>query len=224
MEQTVQYEAFLKLETGSHPGGIRQLLVTPDGKTLITSGEDKTIRVWDRETRKQTGMLLGQIGSGLDGKIQTIALSRSGKYLVALAWMTPPGTISDEERDTDVRVYELETGNLQAAFRCPGTFQDLDFSPDDKYLSIVGNPKQPEGEIRKGYVYIYDTQTILKSSNNCLQLSTRMCFTKAAWYLPMFVLFPKLKRKPRFINSSWQHGSHTHTMEDSAGIPMVRGN
>lgn len=159
MGKPVQYEAFLKLETGSHTARIRQLRVTPDGKSLITSGEDKTIRIWDSDARKQTGMLLGNIGSGEDGMIQAMAISRDGKYLVALIWLDPQGTHAAHDRETDVRVFELATGNLQARRRYPGTLQDLDFSPDGKYIAMVGNPNEP---IRCGYVYIYDSKKILQ--------------------------------------------------------------
>src|SRR6185503_7433347 len=43
--EPTKYEAFLKLETGTHSARINQLLVTPDSKTMITSGSNKTIRV-----------------------------------------------------------------------------------------------------------------------------------------------------------------------------------
>ena len=65
-------------------------------------------------------MLLGEIGTGANGSIQRIALSRDDKYVVALAWLNPDGTHEEDERETDVRVYELATGNLQARFRYPG--------------------------------------------------------------------------------------------------------
>jgi WD40 repeat protein len=162
--ELTHYEAFLRLETGAHTSRVNQLLVTPDGKTLVTSGGDKTIRVWDVETRKQIGMLLGEIGAGSDGKIQAIALSRDGRYIVALAWRNPPGALDDDDRETDVRVYELATANLQAGFRYPGTLQDLDFSPDGRYLAIVGNPAMEgkrKDEERHGNVYIYHTESIV---------------------------------------------------------------
>jgi WD40 repeat protein len=110
---------------------------------LITAGEDKTVRVWDVEDRKQTGMLLGEIGAGEDGMIQTMAISRDGKYLIVLVWLDLAETHDAQDRETDVRVYELATGNLQARHRYPGTLQDLDFSPDGRSLAMVGNPKGP---------------------------------------------------------------------------------
>jgi WD40 repeat protein len=156
--ESIHYEAFLKIETGSHTAHINQLLVTPEGKSLITSGADKTIRIWDVEAQEQRGMLLGEIGNGEAGMIQAISLSRDGRYLVALAWMYPAGTHDPLDRETDIRVYELATGNLQARFRYPGTLQDLDFSPDDEYLVIVGNPKD---RVRRGYVLVYRKSDLL---------------------------------------------------------------
>ena len=150
--------SFLRIDTGSHSSRIRQLLVTPDNKTLISAGDDKTIRVWDIETKTEVRRLLGQIGSGDYGNIQAIALSPGGDYVVVLVWLNPEGTHESHDRETDVRVYELATGNLQAGFRFPGELQDLDFSPDGNYIAMVGNPK---GTVRRGYVQVYDTQGYL---------------------------------------------------------------
>jgi len=156
--KSIHYEAFLKLETGTHTARIRQLLVTPDQQTLITASEDKTMRVWDVATKKQVRVLLGQIGPGSEGSLHALSLSRDGKFVIALAWMYPAGTEEARTRETDMRVYELATGNLQAGYRYPGTLHDLDFSPDGKYLALVGNPN----ETRQELVMIYETKKIMK--------------------------------------------------------------
>ena len=132
--------------------GINQLLATRDGKRLISAGE-KTIRVWDVETRKLLRVLLGQIGTGANGSIQRMALSRDDKHLVALARWNPGDSHAAQDWETDVRVYELATGNLQSRFRYHGVLQDLDLSPDGKYLAMVGYPggpgsSQPSGALR----------------------------------------------------------------------------
>jgi WD40 repeat protein len=205
MSKKIRYEAFLKLDAGTHTARINQLLVTPDGKTLITSGGDKTIRVWDVETKKQTGMLLGQIGDGSDGRIQAVSLSRDGLYLAVLAWMNPPGTLSDVERETDVRVYELATGNLQAGFRYKGTLQDLDFSPDDRFLAIVGNPIKP---VRCGYVMVFDTQKILHGFGKLPAPITSATLYDNDTLIPSYVRFiPKLESESeyRLVAATWQH-------------------
>ena len=159
VSEPIEYEAFLKLETGTHSVRINQLLVTPDSKTLITSGSDKTIRVWDIENKEQVRLLLGQIGPGPRGSIQRIALSPDGKYLAALAWMYPDNTENPLDRETDLRVYDLTTGNLQAGYLFRGTLQDLDFSPNGNYIVFAGNKKDPH---RSGRVYVYSAKSLIQ--------------------------------------------------------------
>jgi len=202
----IPYEAFLKLETGTHSARINQLLVTPDGKTLITSGGDKTIRVWDVETKKQTGMLLGQIGAGSDGKIQAISISPEGRYVAALVWTNPAGTHGDHERETDVRVYERSTGNLQAGFRYPGTLQDLDFSPGGKYLAMVGNPKDT---IRRGHVMVYESKKILGGFGKMPPPLASDVLYDNNTLIPSHVRFiPEHRRQDggyRIVTATWMH-------------------
>ncbi len=217
MTKPIQYEAFLKIETGTHTTRINQLLVTQDSKTLITAGE-KTIRVWDVETKKQVRMLLGQIGTGANGSIQRIALSRDDQYVVALAALNPEGTHEDRDRETDVRVFELATGNLQARFRYPGTLQDIDFSPNGKYLAMVSNPKK---STRRGYLELYEWNAFLKGFGT---LSTPVA--SAALYdydalMPAYVRFiPDNQEKPadyRIVVATW-YQQQGHDSEYTGGL------
>ena len=206
--ESIHYEAFLKIETGSHTARVNQLLVTPDGKSLITSGEDKTIRIWDVESKKQTGMLLGQIGEGEEGMIQAISMSRDGKYIVALVWMYPGGTHDPQERETDVRVYELETGNLQARFRYPGTLQDFDFSPDDNYVAAVGNPNE---SVRRGHVYVHDSTKILQGFGDLPDPLKEDVLYDNDTLIPSYVRFvpddPGEPARYRIVAATWIHNN-----------------
>ena len=204
MKQPIQYEAFLKLETGTHTAHITQLLATPDGKTLITAGGDKTIRVWDIESKTQVRMLLGEIGEGSHGSIQAMALSPDAKYLVALAWMYPGGNFDAHARETDVRVFELATGNLHAGFRFAGTLQDLDFSRDGKYLAVAGNPNAS----RRGLAMVYETKTVLSGFGKTpAPIATATLYENDL--IPSYVRFvPHAQGKERvyhLIAASWEH-------------------
>ncbi len=204
MPKKIQYTTKLKLETGTHSARINQLRVTPDGRTLATSSVDKTIRLWDVETKKQAGLLLGQMGEGGQGKIQGMSISRDGKYLVALAWMYPTDEQDANERETDLRVYELATGNLQAGFRYPGTLQDLDFSLDGKYLALAGNPNNT----RRGLVMVYETKKVFSGfGKNPSPLASAVLYENDL--IPSCVRF--VPEKPgkdgayRLIVASWEH-------------------
>lgn len=140
--QQSPYEAFLKLETGAHTARINQLLVSPDEKYLITAGNDKTVRVWNIESKKQEKMLLGRIGTGPRGNIQRIALHPDGKYLAVLAWMYPADSEDQQECISELRIYDLSSGNLQQNIEFNGTLWDVDFSSDGKFILIVGSKRE----------------------------------------------------------------------------------
>lgn len=204
MAKKIPYEAYLKLETGTHTARINRLLVTPDGKSLITAGGDKTIRLWDIESKKQSGMLLGQIGTGGHGNIQAITISPDGRYLVALAWLYPDAAQDAQRRETDFRVYELATGNLQAGFRYPGTLQDLDFSLDGRYLALAGNPN----DTRQGLVMVYETKKVLKGFGRMpAPVSTTILYENDL--IPSYVRFIPEKRgrdgSYRLVAAPWEH-------------------
>lgn len=205
MPKLAHFSAKLKLETGTHSASINQLRVSPDGMTLATSSIDKTIRLWDVSTKKQSGMLLGQMGEGGEGNIQSFAFSRDGKYLVSLAWMYPNDQQDQNERESELRVYELATGNLQAGFRYPGTLQDLDFSLDGKYLAVAGNPN----DSRNGLVLVYETKKLFKGfRKNTTPFASVVLYEGGL--VPSYVRFaPETTGKDahRFVATAWNPGS-----------------
>src|SRR5688572_2096275 len=79
--QAKQVKPTLVLDAGGHTGQVRQVLFTPDGNTLVTVAEDKTIRTWDVATGEPLRVLRPPIGPGLFGTLYTAALSRDGKRL-----------------------------------------------------------------------------------------------------------------------------------------------
>ncbi len=71
----------LVLDIGGHLSKVRRVLFTPDGKRLISVGEDKTIRVWDLNNGEQLQRLLPPAGAGNAGKMFAAALSPDGQTL-----------------------------------------------------------------------------------------------------------------------------------------------
>ena len=70
-----------QLDTGGHMAIIRGIAFTPDGKQLVSAGEDKVIRVWDLASGRTVRTLRGESGPGSLGKILAMALSPDGKWL-----------------------------------------------------------------------------------------------------------------------------------------------
>ena len=73
----------LSLDPGGHMSFIRAVLFTPDGKQLVSAGDDKVIRVWDVDAGQTVRILRGQIGDGSRGKIYALALSPDASLLAA---------------------------------------------------------------------------------------------------------------------------------------------
>jgi len=160
------YEAFLKLDTGTHTDCIGQLEITSDGKTLVSAGEC-TIRVWDLETRALRRQLLGRASERSEerygnGNVSCFAISPDGRLLAALkSWFEPDFPGADAGRCTELQLFELASGNLRMAGMLPGLWESLSFSPDGRYLAVAGNER--EARSRHAVVRLYATAALLKA-------------------------------------------------------------
>ena len=61
-----------------HQGAVWNVLLTPDGKHVVSCGEDKTLRLWELSTGKQERLFTGHTG-----KVLGIAVSPDGKRLAS---------------------------------------------------------------------------------------------------------------------------------------------
>jgi WD40 repeat protein len=150
-----------------HTGSVNDLAVTPDGKALITGGDDRTVRVWDVGSGKQLRSYQGhmmkvlavavrpdgrQIASASeDGAIRLWdmsseddhkALTEATEPIWAVA-VSPDGKhIAAAGADKMVRIYEAETGKLEAELAGhTSAVTTLAFFPDSKRLVSAGGDR-----------------------------------------------------------------------------------
>jgi len=122
------------LDTGGHQSQVWSITFTPDGKYLVSAGEDKVVRVWDWRAGKTVRTIRGQVGLGDEGKIYAMALSPNGRWLAAAGWMSTSG-VAGPERGWDIRLYDFATGELKALLKeHTSVVAALAFSPDSKLL------------------------------------------------------------------------------------------
>ena len=132
---SAQEEPQLIIDPQGHASMIRSVLFTPDGKSLISVSDDKTIRIWDIRKGVLNKTIRGQIGEGAEGKMYCGALSPDGKYLAVAGWLSD----NKDKEYGRIRVINLSTGNLM--FTMTGhtdVVNSLDFSPNGRYLASGG--------------------------------------------------------------------------------------
>ena len=88
-----------------HDSWVRDAVFHPDGKTLVSGGWDKTVRVWDLEKDRPTQTLREH-----KDNVEAIAISADGKWLLS-AGGPPKGN-----GDTAIRLWDLSEGKVAKRF------------------------------------------------------------------------------------------------------------
>ena len=132
-------DPILRIDTPMHQAMIRRMVVAGRGERVVTAGDDKTIRIWQREaTAGQTQSLrLAQtlrvpMDSGHEGQLFALAVSPDGTRIAAGGW-----TCWDWERAGCVYVFDVETGDIVRRLRgLPDAVSALAWSADGHHLAI----------------------------------------------------------------------------------------
>jgi WD40 repeat protein len=90
---------------------------SPDGRTLASGGKDKSVRLWDVESGRQTA-----------------ALTEHSKFIMAVAFSPDGRTLASGEHKA-VRLWDVATGRLTATLAHRDQVFSVAFSPDGQTLA-----------------------------------------------------------------------------------------
>src|SRR5207302_1763755 len=80
-----------------HPGGVICADFSPDGRRLVTGGQDKTVRLWDLTTGRELAKWQGE-----KDEVCSVAYSPDGKQI---AYKTPTGWLGLLDAETRGRLF-----------------------------------------------------------------------------------------------------------------------
>jgi len=110
------------LSFSGHTDAVYSVAVTPDGRRVITGGEDTTAKVWDAETGRELQTLKGHTES-----VTSIAVSSDGRRIVS------------GDSDGNVKVWDGENG--REILTLPGKMDErgaVAISPDGMWIATSG--------------------------------------------------------------------------------------
>ncbi len=109
----------------AHEGRTLELVVAPDGRTVVSCGSEGMAKVWETESRR-----LLRTHRGGEEAINALAMTADGR------WVATGGQVSR------IQVWSPETGEVVAEFPKPGPPESIvasmSFSPDGELLAYGG--------------------------------------------------------------------------------------
>ena len=127
-------EPRLMIDSGGHQALPRFLAFTKDGKSLVSAGDDKEVRIWDIASGKTIRSILGQVGDDDEGKIYAAALSPDERYLAV------GGRLGLGAGVRAIRVHDFRTGEVVALLKGhTDSVNELAFSEDGRWLASASS-------------------------------------------------------------------------------------
>nr|WP_240807245.1 protein kinase [Polyangium spumosum] len=103
-----------------HAGGINAVAFAPDGRTLATGSDDRTVRIWDVEAGTHEAL------SGHGDEVWAVAHSPDGKLLATGG------------KDKSVRLWDLAAGTSRVLSGHEQWVTSIRFSPDGQWITSQG--------------------------------------------------------------------------------------
>ncbi|PIU60687.1 MAG: hypothetical protein COS85_23190 [Armatimonadetes bacterium CG07_land_8_20_14_0_80_59_28] len=125
------------IDAGGHTGAVNDIAYSPDGKTIASASEDKTIRIWRAEDGACLRVLRGHRRS-----VCGVRYHPDGQRLISAG------------EDGTVRIWNLATGETETLLCPPNCESSFDMSKDGTRIAVGGEGaisvvSLPSGETRE---------------------------------------------------------------------------
>jgi RNA polymerase sigma factor (sigma-70 family) len=120
---------------GVHTGTVESLVVTPDGKGLLSCARDRKVVRWDLASGQGQCLSSGGLGEATGAPLwQAFDLSPDGKVLAHTMYL-----LSEQKWDPRIHLWDTATGKKIRELQGPSLeVHRLRFSPDGKILASAG--------------------------------------------------------------------------------------
>jgi WD40 repeat protein len=138
-----------------HGGTITFVAFTPDGKGVITAGQDDTLRLWDRNSGKEIRRYIrGPAGNLIQGGGRGPVMINnfwSGAMGAASVAVAPNGKVLASASQNAVHLWDVETGKELRQIQVPAAgMNSIAFAPDSKTLVSRGQDQ---------VIHVFDVDT-----------------------------------------------------------------
>jgi len=126
-------EPILRIDPGRHTAMIRRIDIDADERFIVSSGDDKTARLWSARDGRLLSVFRPPIGPGNEGKLFAVAISPDARWVATGGW-----TSYYWEQANSIYIFDRASGLMQHRISgIVGVINDLEFSPDGRYLAAA---------------------------------------------------------------------------------------
>lgn len=177
-------DPILRIETGMHTARITRISVDAAERFLLTTSDDKTLRLWDLSTGELLNVYRVPIAPGNEGKLYSGAISPDGEWVVGGGW-------TGAEWDNQMSIYLFQRASGKLVRRLSGLKEIVDhlcFSPDGQYLGAsLGDVWEVRIWQTQTWQLIFTDKDYADSSYGCsFNRQNRMVTTSNDGYLRLY--------------------------------------